>query len=91
MLIAWLAHQGSLALPLLSTLRIDSQALGWTVLIALFTAVIFGVLPGLRVASGNLQEVLKDSGPGAGLGRKTRARARRYWWSLRLPWPACCW
>src|SRR6202035_4611200 len=28
MLIAWLAHQGSLALPLLSSLRIDSQALG---------------------------------------------------------------
>ena len=27
-LIAWLAHQGSVALPLLSTLRIDGQALG---------------------------------------------------------------
>jgi len=60
-LIAWLAHQGSLALPLLSTLRIDSQALGWTVLIAVFTAMIFGLLPGLRTASGNLQEVLKDT------------------------------
>ncbi len=69
-LIAWLAHQGSLALPLLSTLRIDSQALGWTVLIAILTAVIFGLLPGLRMASGNLQEMLKDSGAGAGLGRK---------------------
>jgi predicted permease len=69
-LIAWLAHQGSLALPLLGTLRIDSQALGWTVLIAVFTAMIFGLLPGMRMASGNLQEVLKDSGAGAGLGRK---------------------
>ena len=76
MLIVWLKHQGSLALPLLSTLRIDLQSLGWTVLIALFTAVIFGVLPGLRVAGGNLQEVLKDTGPGAGLGRKhERVRA----------------
>src|SRR6266567_1211423 len=28
LLIAWLAHQGSVALPLLSTLRIDSQVLG---------------------------------------------------------------
>ena len=75
-LIAWLAHQGSVALPLLSTLRIDSQALGWTVLIAVFTAMIFGLLPGLRMASGNLQEVLKDSGAGAGLGRKhERVRA----------------
>jgi predicted permease len=75
-LIAWLAHQGSLALPLLSTLRIDGHALGWTVLMALFTAMLFGVLPGLRAASGNLQEALKDSGPGAGLGRKhERVRA----------------
>jgi predicted permease len=69
-LIAWLAHQGSVALPLLSRLRIDGQALGWTVLVAVFTAMIFGLLPGLRIASGNLQERLKDSGPGAGLGRK---------------------
>ena len=69
-LIAWLAHQGSLALPLLSTLRIDSQALGWTVLIAILTAVIFGLLPGIRMAGGNLQEMLKDSSAGAGLGRK---------------------
>src|SRR3984893_17470026 len=76
MLIAWLAHQGSLALPLLSTLRIDRQALGWTVLVAAFTAMIFGLLPGVRTASGNLQEVLKDSGAGAGLGRKhERVRA----------------
>ena len=69
-LITWLAHQGSVALPLLGSLRIDSQALGWTVLVAVFTAMIFGLLPGLRIASGNLHEMLKDSGPGAGLGRK---------------------
>ena len=75
-LVAWLAHQGSLALPLLSTLRIDGQALGWTVLIAVFAAMLFGLLPGLRMASGSLQEVLKDSGAGAGLGRKhERTRA----------------
>ena len=75
-LIAWLAHQGSVALPLLSALRIDGQALVWTVIVAIFTATIFGLLPGLKIASGNLQEVLKDSGPGAGLGRNhERVRA----------------
>src|SRR5215472_1378906 len=68
--IRWLAHQGSLALPLLNSLRIDSQVVGWTVLVAILTAMIFGLLPGLRMASGNLQELLKDSGAGAGLGRK---------------------
>ena len=67
--IRWLAHQGSFALPLLSALRMDGQALAWTVLVAFFTAMIFGLLPGLRVAGGNVQAVLKDSGAGAGLGR----------------------
>jgi predicted permease len=75
-LIAWLAHQGSLALPLLNSLRLDGQALGWTVLISIFTATLFGLVPGLRMARGNLQEVLKDSGPGAGQSRKhERVRA----------------
>ena len=75
-LITWLAHQGSFALPLLSALRIDGQALAWTVLVAVFTAIVVGLIPGLRITSGNLQEVLKDSGAGAGLGRKhERVRA----------------
>jgi predicted permease len=74
-LIGWLAHQ-AVALPLLTSVRIDGQALGWTVLIAAFSATLFGLLPGLRMASGNFQEILKDSGPGAGLGRKhERVRA----------------
>ena len=75
-LIAWLAHQGSVALPLLSTLHVDTQVLGWTVLLAIVTATIFGLLPGLRISRVNLQQFLKDSGSGAGLGRKNeRVRA----------------
>jgi len=69
-IVVWLAHQGAIALPLLSTLRIDGAALGWTVLIAVFAAIFFGLAPGLRIAGGNLQEALKDSGPGSGQGRK---------------------
>jgi predicted permease len=72
-LVLWLAHQGSVALPLLSTLRIDGQALGWTVLIAAVAALLFGLMPGLRMASGNLIETLKDSGHGASAGRKHEA------------------
>lgn len=75
-LITWLVHQGSIALPLLSAVHIDIQALAWTVLIAGLTAVGFGLVPGLRMANSNLQESLKDSGPGAGLSRKhERVRA----------------
>jgi predicted permease len=68
--VAWLRHQGAIALPLLSTLRIDGAAMGWTVLIAVFAAVFFGLVPGLRMAAGNLLESLKDSGAGAGQSRR---------------------
>jgi predicted permease len=69
-IVRWLAHQGAIALPLLSTLHIDGAALGWTALIAVFAATLFGLAPGLKMAGGNLQEALKDSGPGSGQGRK---------------------
>jgi predicted permease len=69
-IVSWLAHQGAIALPLLNSLRIDGAALGWTILIAVFAAIFFGLAPGLRIAGGNLQEALKDSGLGSGQGRK---------------------
>jgi predicted permease len=67
---AYLAHQGSIALPLLSSVRIDGAALAWTLLIAVAAAVFFGLAPSLRMAGGNLQEALKDSGHGGSHGRK---------------------
>ncbi len=74
--IRYLAHQGSIALPLLSMVRIDGTVLAWTLLIALAAAVLFGAAPGLRVSSGNVQELLKVSGGhGASDGRK-HARLR---------------
>ena len=69
-MVRWLAHQGSIALPLLGLLRIDSSALGWTVLVAVTAAVLFGLVPGLRIAGGNLQEALKESGLGVGQSRR---------------------
>jgi len=69
-LVSWFAHQGAIALPLLSTLRIDGAALAWTVLIAVSAAVLFGLVPGLRMAGGSLHESLKDSGQGSGQSRK---------------------
>jgi predicted permease len=58
----WLQHQTSLALPLLNDVHIDATALLWTLAIAVGTAVLFGLAPGLRMSSENLQESLKDSG-----------------------------
>ena len=66
----YLAHQGSIALPLLSSVRIDGASLAWTLLVAVAAAVFFGLAPGLRISSGNLQESLKDSGHGTSAGKK---------------------
>ena len=67
--IAWLAHQGAVTLPLLNSLRIDGAALAWTILLASLTTLLFGVIPGLKITGANLQEALKDSSQGGGLGR----------------------
>jgi predicted permease len=67
----WLAHQGSIALPLLSSVHVDGVVLAWTVLIAIVVGLLFGLAPGLKMSNtGDLQEVLKDSGPGTSSGRK---------------------
>lgn len=66
----YLAHQGSIALPLLSDVRVDGSALAWTVLVAVVAAVLFGLIPGFRASDVNLQEALKDAGPGMSEGRK---------------------
>ena len=66
----YLAHQGSIALPLLSSVTVDGAALVWTLLITIATAVLFGLVPGLRMSHSNLQEALKDSGQGLSEGKK---------------------
>src|ERR1051326_8478033 len=69
-LLSYLAHQGSIALPMLAMVRVDGTVLEWTLLIAIAATIPFGLAPGLRMSSGNLQEVLKDSGHGLSEGRK---------------------
>ena len=68
--IAYLAHQGSLTLPLLSMVRIDGTALAWTLVIAVGAAVLFGMTPALQLSNNHLQEVLKDGGHGGSDGKR---------------------
>lgn len=68
--IAYLAHQGSITLPLLSQARIDGPALGWTLLVTVAATVLSGFAPGLRISSSSLQDTLKDSGHGTTASRK---------------------
>ena len=66
----YLAHQGSIALPLLSSVTVNGSALVWTLLITMATAIIFGLAPGLKMSGSNLQDALKDSGQGLSEGKK---------------------
>jgi putative ABC transport system permease protein len=66
----YLAHQGSIALPLLSSLGVDGQALAWTLVIAAASAVLFGLAPALKISDKNLQAALKESGHGTSEGKK---------------------
>jgi predicted permease len=68
--ILWLSHQGSIALPLLSFVRIDGAVLGWTVGIAVLVGLVLGLAPAWKMTGSSLQESLKDSGPGTSAGRK---------------------
>ena len=67
---SYLAHQGSIALPLLTSVRVDSAALLWTMAISASVAVLFGVVPGFSAPAADLQSSLKDSGPGTTAGGK---------------------
>ena len=66
----YLARQNQMALPLLSTVRVDGAALAWTVLVAVSVGAVFGLAPAFKISGGNLQEALKDGGPGMSQGRR---------------------
>jgi predicted permease len=68
--IFYLAHQGSISLPLLSSVRVDRSALQWTVLLALAVGLLFGLVPAWKMSAARLLESLKDSGQGTSRGRK---------------------
>jgi predicted permease len=58
------------ALPLLSTVRIDGTVLLWTLLLALAVGLLFGIVSGFKIGAGNLQDTLKDSGINLSGGKK---------------------
>lgn len=71
LVIRWLAHQGSIALPLISELRVDTASLLWTVLLSIVATLLFGVVPSLRIGDGgDLQTTLKGSGTGSVQGQR---------------------
>jgi predicted permease len=68
-IVFYIAHQGSITLPLLASIRVDGASLGWTLTIAVTAGVLFGVAPALKMSVGNIQHALKDNASGMGAGR----------------------
>ncbi len=66
---SYLAHQGSLIVPLLHRIRVDGAALLWTLLITICVGFLFGIAPGLTLSGANVAETLKDAGRGTSEGR----------------------
>jgi len=64
------AHLHAFNLPLLESVRIDGRALLFTLLAAVATGILFGLLPALRVAGLSLREGIEDAGRGSSGGRR---------------------
>ena len=64
-----LAHLQAFAIPLLANVRVDGAALGFTLLMAIVTGVLFGLAPALQIPSTALHDVLKDSNRGSTGGK----------------------
>ncbi len=65
-----LAHLQAFNLPLLESVRIDGSALLFTLLAAVASGVLFGLLPALRVTAVSLREGMQDAGRGSSVGKR---------------------
>jgi predicted permease len=64
-----LARLTSISIPLLGEVHIDGTVLLFTLLVALTTGLIFGLLPALQVRDLRLHDTLKDANRGSSVGR----------------------
>jgi len=74
LLMAWigtrvLAHLTAVSIPLLAEVRIDGTVLGFALVVAMATGLIFGLAPALQVPRFALSNTLKDSTRGSSQGR----------------------
>ncbi|MDQ3648968.1 MAG: ABC transporter permease, partial [Acidobacteriota bacterium] len=56
--------------PRLNEIGVDLSTLGFTLIVALLTGVIFGLIPALQASRQNVNETLKEGGRGATEGRR---------------------
>jgi predicted permease len=65
-----IAHLDAFNIPLLASVRLDGDALGFTLLAAVLTGVLFGLLPALQVRSFAVGEALKNGSRGSSGGKR---------------------
>jgi predicted permease len=65
-----LAHLDAVSLPLRESVHVDLGALGFTLLVAIVTGLVFGLAPALQVPAHAVHDSLKDSGRGSNEGRR---------------------
>lgn len=65
-----IAHIRTLNLPLLASVQIDGQGLAFTLLAAIATGVVFGLLPALQASSSSVREGLEDGSRGSTGGKQ---------------------
>lgn len=65
----YLAHQDSIALPLLRDVRVDASALLWTFFLTGTVTLLFGLVPALKLSAGNLQGAMNENGRSTSAGR----------------------
>jgi predicted permease len=64
-----LTHLTAISIPLLGEVHIDASVLGFTLVVAVTTGLIFGLVPALQVRDVKLYDTLKDSTRGSSQGR----------------------
>ena len=74
-----------------TTSALDVTALGFCLLAAILTGVVFGLAPALQVPGDALHDALKDAAARIHGGREAHTGFAARWWSRRSPSPACCW
>jgi predicted permease len=67
----WLAATRAISIPLLQSVSIDGTALVFTVLAALGTGLLFGIVPALQVSRWDVHESLKEASRGSSEGGRS--------------------
>jgi predicted permease len=65
-----LATSHAFSIPLLSTTVVDRPALAFTLIVAVSTGILFGIVPALHATATDVHESLKDAGRGSTGGRR---------------------